>query len=62
MISKILGFLFGKEADIFDKDGQVRHKLPDQRWKAWKNRYQSEAQYNWRNHTGMKARERRPTR
>ncbi len=50
----ILNFLFGKSPDIFDENGQVRHDLGKDRWNAWKQRY-STNEYNWRNHTGVKA-------
>ena len=53
--NKILGFLFGKKPDIFTEDGSVRHKLPENRWEEWKNRYTSSPEYNWKNHTGTKA-------
>jgi hypothetical protein len=54
-MSKILDFLFGKSPQIFDKDGSVRHDLPKSKWEAWNNRYHQGSEYNWRNHTGMKA-------
>ena len=61
MIKAVMDFLFGKDPDIFDRDGTVRHNLPQQKWDAWKSRYTSQPEYNWRNHTGMKAKDRRPT-
>jgi hypothetical protein len=51
----LLDFLFGKSPKIFDKDGRVRHELPKTKWENWNNRYQMGAEYNWRNHVGMKA-------
>ncbi|MAE73686.1 MAG: hypothetical protein CL675_06295 [Bdellovibrionaceae bacterium] len=51
----LLSFLFGKSADIFDDNGQVRHKLPEDKWEKWQQRYFSSPEMNWRNHTGMKA-------
>lgn len=59
MLTKVLGFLFGRDPQIFDKDGTVRHDLPKETWDAWQKRYTAGAEYNWRNHTGMKARDRR---
>lgn len=55
MIKKILDFIGGKDPDIFAEDGTVRHKLPQKKWEAWKNRYTSSPEYNWKNHTGTKA-------
>jgi hypothetical protein len=49
----ILGFLFGKDPDIFDDQGNVLHKLPKKKWDAWHNRTKLDPQYNWRNHTGV---------
>lgn len=50
-----MGFLFGKEPEIFDKDGSVRHNLPKEKWDSWQQRYLSGEEYNWRNHTGTRA-------
>ena len=55
LASKVLDFLFGKDPDIFAEDGSVRHKLPKEKWDHWQNRYMSNPQYNWKNHTGTKA-------
>jgi len=55
MFSKVFSFLFGSSPKIFDKDGQVRHQLSKQRWEKWQKRYTEGDEYNWKNHTGMKA-------
>lgn len=57
MLSKIFDFLFGKAPPIFDQKGNVRHNLPKEKWDAWSNRYQNSDEFNWRNHTGMRAKE-----
>ena len=54
-MSKLLEFLFGAKPEIFDKNGAVRHKIPEHRWESWKKRYSEGEEYNWRNHTGTKA-------
>lgn len=59
MLGKLFDFLFGKAPPIFDKDGSVRHDLPKQKWAAWQARYEQGDEYNWRNHTGMRAKESR---
>lgn len=51
MVSKLLDFLFGKDPDIFDAQGNVVHKLPPEKWQAWKNRFEKR-EYNWREHRG----------
>ena len=54
-MGKLLDFLFGKNPDIFDSNGEVRHKLPKNKWEAWKKKYFSDPSYNWKNHSGTKA-------
>ena len=56
-MKSILNFLFGKSPDIFDKSGQVRHKLPEEKWKAWDNRFHKN-QYDWRKHQGTSTKSR----
>ena len=53
ILGKVLDFLFGKDPDIFDENGNVLHRHPKKKWDAWQNRYRTESQYNWRQHTGM---------
>lgn len=55
LLKNIGRFLFGKDAEIFDEEGNVLHKLPKKKWEAWHNRTKLDPQYNWRNHTGIKA-------
>jgi hypothetical protein len=55
-IFKSIGnFLFGKNPDIFDENGQVSHKHPKKKWDAWQNKFKTDPSYNWRNHTGTLA-------
>ena len=54
MLKRLLGFLFGKPPKIiFTDDGHVRHKHSDKYWEDWKNRFSQDANYNWKNHSGM---------
>ena len=55
MLKSILNFLFGKSPKIFDKEGRVRHNISKRRWEMWQKRYTEGEEYNWKNHTGMKA-------
>ncbi|MAF91673.1 MAG: hypothetical protein CL674_10420 [Bdellovibrionaceae bacterium] len=49
----IISFLFGKKPLIhFTKQGSVRHDLPEEKWKKWKDRFEQNPDYNWKNHTG----------
>lgn len=51
MFGKFLAFMFGKNPDIFDADGTIRHKFPDDKWKSWKNRFETN-EYDWHEHKG----------
>ena len=51
----ILDFLFGKSPKIFNKDNEVEHKHPTNKWEDWNKKYYSNPEYNWKNHTGTKA-------
>jgi hypothetical protein len=46
---KILDFLFGKDPQIFDSEGNVVHDLGDKIWREWEERFQTE-DYNWHHH------------
>lgn len=59
MIVKVLDFLFGKAPDIFDAQGNVVHKLPPEKWKAWRDRFETK-EYDWRQHQGTKREIRKP--
>ncbi|HAG90984.1 MAG TPA: hypothetical protein DCL41_03890 [Bdellovibrionales bacterium] len=58
-MKSIIHFLFGKSPDIFDENGQVRHKLPEEKWKKWDARYHDE-KHNWRKHRGTATKSRNP--
>ena len=50
-IFKAIGdFLFGKDPDIFDETGRVRHKFPDEKWKKWNDRLKANPDYDWQRH------------
>jgi hypothetical protein len=46
-------FLFGKDPDIFDENGNVAHKHPKKKWDNWANKLKLDPTYNWRHHKGM---------
>ena len=52
-MNALLDFLFGKDPQIFDEKGQVRHKFTDKKWQDWQNRFK-DADYNWREHAAKK--------
>ena len=49
---KILDFLFGKKPPIFNKKGEVSHKMRKKSWEDWKDRYKEGPEYDWRRHSG----------
>ncbi len=53
ILKKLGDILFGKDPDIFDGKGNVRHLLPTEKWKAWDDRIRGNPEYNWRDHTGQ---------
>ena len=53
---KALGdFLFGKDPDIFDESGKVRHKFTDAKWKEWNDRLKANPEYDWKQHSAKEA-------
>lgn len=59
-MGKILDFLFGKAPKIFDANGNVVHKLPDERWQAWRNRFDKNPELDWHKHKGTERIPRKP--
>ncbi len=55
ILKSIGDFLFGKDPQIFDNNGNIIHKHPKKLWESWSNRIKNDAEYNWRNHTGNRA-------
>ena len=52
-ILKSLGdFLFGKDPDIFDENGNVCHRLEPRTWDEWDARLKASPEYDWRHHKG----------
>lgn len=54
MLGKVFDFIFGKSPDIFDAQGNVLHKFPAEKWKAWRDRFEKSSDYDWRQHRGTK--------
>jgi hypothetical protein len=50
LLKALGGFLFGKDPDIFDEEGRVRHKFTDEKWKMWNDRLNGNPEYDWRQH------------
>ena len=55
LLKPVMDFLFGKDPDIFDENGNVLHKHPKKKWDNWQNRLKLDPSYNWRHHTGTQA-------
>ncbi len=52
MLKAVLGFLFGKQTDIFNEKGRVQHDLGQNKWERWNNRLKENPNYNWKKHSG----------
>jgi hypothetical protein len=59
-MGKILDFLFGKSPDIFDAEGGVMHKLPPEKWKTWRERFEKNKEFDWRQHRGTERKIQKP--
>lgn len=53
ILKSIGDVLFGKEAQVFDESGKVRHNLGEQKWNAWNDRFRANPDYDWHQHTGQ---------
>ena len=51
IMKQVLDVLFGKDPQIFDENGKVRHKVPEKKWQDWDSRFKSSA-YDWHGHRG----------
>lgn len=61
-ILKTIGdFLFGKDPDIFDESGRVRHKFPEEKWKKWNDRLKANPEYDWHRHSAAEKAGKNPT-
>lgn len=60
MLNKILGLVFGKDPDIFDAQGNVVHKLPEDLWARWRGRFENNVRYDWKKHVGTERTPRKP--
>ncbi len=54
MLAKVLDFLFGRDAKVFNKKGEVEIDRGAKVWEAWQNQRRSDPALNWRNHTGIR--------
>jgi len=51
----ILDFLFGKKPKInFSKQGQTYHDHSEEKWRLWKDRFEKNPEFNWKNHIGRR--------
>lgn len=51
----LLDFIFGKKPKIkFTRDGRTKHDFSDQKWQEWKDRFEKNPAYDWRQHSGTK--------
>ncbi len=55
LLGKILDVIGGKDPDIFDAYGRVRHKFADKKWQDWDSRIRKNKDFDWRQHSGSDA-------
>ena len=53
MLKAILGFLFGTDTNIFNKNGRVEHDLGKKKWEDWNNRLKKNPNYDFKKHKGL---------
>lgn len=53
ILGMILDFIGGKDPDIFDAYGRVRHKFSEKKWKDWDARIRGNKDFDWRAHKGL---------
>ena len=51
ILQKLLHFIGGKPPEVIFRDRQIFHDHPNQKWDAWKARFQKET-HDWRRHSG----------
>ncbi len=52
---KLFDFLFGKIPKIFNKKGEVVHRMDQKKLSEWKKNYTSDPEKNWRQHKGRES-------
>jgi hypothetical protein len=49
----ILDFLFGKKPLLkFSKEGRTYHDLPEKKWQDWKDRFEKNPEFDFKQHSG----------
>lgn len=52
----IVDFLIGKKPLVkFTKDGRVKHDHQDSKWKSWKERFETNENYDFKKHSGTES-------
>ena len=52
LFKKILYFFGGKPPLVIFKNGEIYHDHPVSKWQAWKDRFEKNPSYNWKEHSG----------
>lgn len=55
LFGSLADFLFGRDADIFDRSGKVRHRFDEKKWRDWDARFKANPEYDWRLHAGAES-------
>lgn len=50
LFKKILYFLGGKPPEVIFKHGQITHEHSDEKWQKWKDRFEKNPSYDFKQH------------
>jgi hypothetical protein len=56
ILKKLLYFIGGKPPQIIYKNGEVTHVHGDKKWQQWKDRFEKNPEYRWKEHSGFSPR------
>ncbi|MGE3974877.1 MAG: hypothetical protein AB7F59_10160 [Bdellovibrionales bacterium] len=53
VLKKLLHFIGGKPPQVIFKNGEVTHVHTEKKWQMWKDRFEKDLNYQFRQHSGM---------
>ncbi len=53
IFTKLLHFIGGKPPDVVFKNGEITHVHTDKKWREWKDRFEKNPEYQWKQHSGF---------
>ncbi len=61
VLKKILYFIGGKPPQVNFRNGEITHDHPEKKWQAWKDRFEKDPNYQFRQHSGISGKFQKPT-